>query len=332
MLTRVLKWIGLGVAGAALATVVGVGVTTSGAFLWRKLHPPAPPLNTQLATIIQRAARNDHMQLTYNANLDLHGSGDSSRVLVFVPFIPTGGRVPSPLSDEIRIYDVSHGRLVQRFRFHPTEATYDNRLKRRIFWDYTISILATQDFNGDGGDEIVANFRQEYADEEISRPVLINWNPATAQYQLTPFFPPPLFLVRSRRGQFGEQSLYARVARVRDLSNTQQPFRSVGAEQIEFAQRRGGPVRDRFVTLEAMYVVDAISHAQPTLFQFGWWSISLLSDKPDNGGCLNYPPGKLARAGTRPLLLRPPGGFVSFSRLFRDADAKSSSPRGPSYC
>lgn len=259
---RAAKWVGLGVAGAVLSTLVGAGVLSIGGALWNNVHPPPPPPAQQLERLIVAASRQG-MRLSYNNTADLRGTGEASRIVVFSPAFTTPA---AEKSEQLRIYDVRSGLLKEVFRFVPTE---QERFRGRTwFWRYDINVLAVTDINGDQGAEILVDFQKQYADALVSHPFVISWEASRDRYRVVPVFGRAALRLAMNRSHPGSQIFYNEIARIYNASDPRQRFQSVGAEYAEVvrADRHGADIA-------ALFVVSALDRARPLEMQVGFWSI-----------------------------------------------------------
>jgi hypothetical protein len=278
---RILRWLGIAVAGAAVATVVAAGVTSTVGWIRHETHPPPPPVSEQLAGIFHRHAQTGFV-VKAEATADLHGTGTDSRILIFGPdyFHPKISHPPR--SDRIEIYDDIRGRLHLAFSYAPTA-----RDPGYAPWTFGVELLAVRDVNGDREADVVASFNQEYADEYPPRPVVISWDPRVDRYLLRAVFGTPrsLTLVRSPHGLDGLQHVYELAVRVYDSDKPSIAFTSVAAETVVVLPSSSslgpGPV------LGALYVVGQRSHAEPLIVQLKFWSLG----GPFGGGAPACYPG-----------------------------------------
>jgi hypothetical protein len=108
---RVATWVGIAVAG----TLITLGVRTVVTRTVDLVNPSPPSLEAQLEKILRTSALKGY-QLAYSRSIDFRGPDRQSRVLVFRNF--SRGDIRGS-SDELRIYDLAHGRLQLAFAFQP---------------------------------------------------------------------------------------------------------------------------------------------------------------------------------------------------------------------
>ena len=138
---------------------------------WR---PPPAPIAEQLNGIVRDAARAG-LRVAETTEADLHGSGETSRILVLRSALRSERKRP----DELRIYDVSAGRLRLRFRFAPTPSR-----------EVTLRLAEVADIDGNGSTEIVASLDEIYIEYDTTSPALVGWDPRTDTYGISPMLTP----------------------------------------------------------------------------------------------------------------------------------------------
>jgi hypothetical protein len=148
-----------------LAAVAILSVLVLGGF--SKPTPPALPV--QVAELQRDAASHgEYMQPLGKGDLDLHGTGQASRLFVYT----SAGSRSAP-SDEIRIYDDEDGWLKPAFRFRPAEPGVRFRFRR------------VQDIDADGAAEVVGGYAAPDARAAMI-PFAIEWRPFAKHYRMVP--------------------------------------------------------------------------------------------------------------------------------------------------
>jgi hypothetical protein len=162
---------GAGIAGIVTAVVLVV---------WGFSTPTPPPMAAQIAAIERRAAKHgQYVRQAVGTALDLHGSGQASRLFVVSDSEVRRGE-PAP-SDELRIYDEHDGWLRRAFRFKPAEPG--------VKFDFR----AARDIDGDGAVEVVGGYAAPDARNAVL-PLAIEWQGFAQRYAIVPLDlgPPPL--------------------------------------------------------------------------------------------------------------------------------------------
>jgi len=305
------RWIAIVAIGAALTTLVGIGVATSGRYLWGLIHPPAPPISRQLDAIMTTASRQGQ-ELIYDLPVDLRGTGSTARVMIFQPTYPSPSNPFQP-SDEIRIYDLRGGWLRADLSFTPRGPP---RGKYQP-WPYLVSVLGVRNLTDAGAKGLIVSFGQEYVDDVIAHPVLIYWDPGSQTYRLLPLSSPStlrrLNLVSAPAGLPGRQDLYTHPALITDASGHHKSFLSYGAEEIDILPSQG-PLGISGIDLAAVYVVSQAAQVDVREVQVAYWTVELSDWPPTVSTCLAYPPH-------RPIILRA-SGPLAWRRLVRTAEMR----------
>ena len=162
---------GAGIAGIITAVVLVV---------WGFSTPTPPPMAAQIAAIERRAAKEGHyVRQVVGGALDLHGSGQDSRLFVVSDSEVRRGE-PAP-SDELRIYDEQDGWLRRAFRFRPAEP------------GVKFEFRGARDIDGDGAVEVVGGYAAPDARNAVL-PLAIEWQGFAQRYAIVPLDlgPPPL--------------------------------------------------------------------------------------------------------------------------------------------
>lgn len=153
--------------GAGAAAVMMVLVLALAGFS----APTPPPMAQQIAKLERRAAQDGQfMRAIVDKPVDLHGTGQQSRVFTSVAVSPRRGEAPS---EELRIYDDDDGWLEKAFRFRPADAGVKFELRGVL------------DVDGDGAAEIVGAFAAPDA-RNAMLPVAIDWQSLSQRYALVP--------------------------------------------------------------------------------------------------------------------------------------------------
>ena len=198
-------------AGTVAASVVLIGFVLLVSGFSTRTPPPIP---VQIAAIERRAANDgEYVRSLVNGPLDLHGTGQESRLFLF-----TRTRLrqadPAP-SDEIRIYDDQEGWLRQTFRFRPAGAGVQFRFR------------GARDIDADGATEVVGAFASpdgRYA----MLPFAIDWQAIDGRYAVVPLDLGPPVLSRTRMpNRFRVQArlyrkLYTDAVTIRDATSRQE--------------------------------------------------------------------------------------------------------------
>lgn len=155
---------GAGLAGALIVLVLVVaGFST----------PTPPPMSAQIAELERRAAEDGQfVRPVVGKAVDLHGTGEQSRVFTFTDADPRRGE-PAP-SEEVRVYDDDDdGWLREAFRFRPADP------------GVKFEFRGARDVDGDGAEEIVAAFAAPDA-RNAMLPVAIDWLSFHQRYAIVP--------------------------------------------------------------------------------------------------------------------------------------------------
>jgi hypothetical protein len=195
--------------GAGLAGVLLVFVLVVAGFS----TPKPPPMAVQIAALERRAAQDgEFVRSVVGKGVDLHGTGQQSRVFTFTVANPRRG-APAP-SEEVRVYDDEDGWLRPEFRFRPADA------------GVKFEFRAVRDVDGDGAAEIVGAFSAPDA-RYAMLPVAIDWQSLRQRYELVPLDlgPPELSRVHlPKRFRIAAQQYrdkYAAAVTIRDATGPQ---------------------------------------------------------------------------------------------------------------
>ena len=165
-------------ASQSITVLVTVLITTGMAFLWGRVTAgsPAPSVDVQLAELRETAVRQHEVLFVQPASL--HG-GLSYVVVSEQPIQESSffGR-----SDDIRIYDVNHGRLKKVFDFRPSP---DGREP----WRYRLD--GVQDLENTGTQEVIGGFWLliDSGGTRAFVPTVVSWDDATKRYVIEPLLP-----------------------------------------------------------------------------------------------------------------------------------------------
>jgi hypothetical protein len=167
----------------------------------------------QIAAIERGAAKDgQYARLVIGKPVDLHGTGEQSRVFVFTDAHVRQGD-PAP-SEELRIYDDRDGWLRRAFRFRPASPGVKFEFRRAL------------DIDGDGATEVVGGFAAPDARYAVL-PLAIDWQSIDQRYALVPLDLgpptlstiglPPRFRVQARL----YRKLYAAKVTIDDATSSQ---------------------------------------------------------------------------------------------------------------
>ncbi len=195
--------------GAGLAAIAIVLVLVAAGFS----TPTPPPIGVQIAELERRAAADGQfVRPVVGKGVDLHGTGEESRVFTFTVANPQRGD-PAP-SDEVRVYDDDGGWLRQALRFRPADP------------GVKFEFRGARDVDGDGAEEIIGAFSAPDA-RYAMLPVAIDWQSLSQRYEIVPLDlgPPDLsavdlpkqFQVAAR--QYRDK--YAAAVTIRDATSAQ---------------------------------------------------------------------------------------------------------------
>jgi hypothetical protein len=195
-------------AGAAIAGLITTVVLVG----WGFSTPTPPPMAAQIAAIERRAAQHgQYVRQVVGGALDLHGSGQESRLFVVSDSEVRRGE-PAP-SDELRVYDDEGGWLRHSFRFRPAEP------------GVKFEFRGARDVDGDGAVEVVGGYAAPDARNALL-PLALDWQSSAQRYALVPLDlgPPPLgsaelpkrFQVQARL----YREKYDRAVTIRDVSSS----------------------------------------------------------------------------------------------------------------
>lgn len=159
----------------------------------------------------------------------------TSRAIVRDPLGP-------PKSDEVRIYDLINGELMERFRYRPPAP--------RPGLAYEFSILKSGDLDGDGAGEVVGIFRTVVDNGQglleqagVEYPLAISWDPRHGEYRADPLLPDSFDEIdfgnvssdtRRRRRAYSTPLLLSR--------SRSEAVRAYGAEELTLTTHNGEPL------------------------------------------------------------------------------------------
>jgi hypothetical protein len=174
--------------------------------------PTPPPIAAQIADIEREAAEDgQHVRSLVSGSVDLHGTGQESRLLIFTELEPEGNAAPS---DEVRVYDDRDGWLREAFRFRPADPGVQFRFR------------GVRDIDGDSAAEIVGAFAAPDA-RYAMLPFAIDWEAVAQRYAIVglDLGPPPLSRValpkRFRVPAQQYRDRYAGAVTIRDATSPQ---------------------------------------------------------------------------------------------------------------
>lgn len=209
---RIANTLGLGsrkVVAAYVAALLGLAATASVSYVkdwWGlgeddKHSAELPPISTQVATVIRRAARRD-FDVEYHRVIDLRGTGLPVQTRLFVFRHPPRFDTEPPRSDELHIYETRGGRLhrAREFRPLPTKRQPSFPSGNPI----RIEVVRKTDLGRNGSVEVLALLQEVTAGAVVGHPVLIRWDPAQDRYDVLPLLKPRRVEVGGRSGPQGE--------------------------------------------------------------------------------------------------------------------------------
>ena len=155
-------------AGVAICAILIVFVLAVNGFS----TPTPPSMAAQIAGIQKTAAKDrQFVRLVGTEAVDLHGTGEESRVFTFTDDdVRPGDPIPS---EEVRIYDDKDGWLRPAFRFLPSSSGVKFEFRE------------TLDIDGDGAAEVVGAFAAPDA-RNAMLPVAIDWRSDAQRYAIVP--------------------------------------------------------------------------------------------------------------------------------------------------
>jgi hypothetical protein len=136
-------------------------------------------VNAQLDEIRHKIAAGQRFRakvLDHQPNLDLHGTGTKSHLMV----IGEDLLAPSQPND-VRIYDVVDDELQLRFRLWP-----EGKKVGKPLWNFQFTKII--DVDRDGTNEIVGMYHSLDSGDFKKYPVLIAWDDASSEYRISPLF------------------------------------------------------------------------------------------------------------------------------------------------
>jgi hypothetical protein len=181
VLLRLGRWIGEHVAATVLtlvvASAVGVAIT--------RIHGRKPPPIADQVDRIRATAAAKGSYAVINREVELHGTGVSSRLFLFRPRRATQDPVEGA-SDELRIYDIRNKRLKLAFRFQPKVQEVP----------YRFAVYGIGRFDETDREVIIGQYVHRYVDTSVPYPVALVWDESNQAYRLRPLLPERLNLRR----------------------------------------------------------------------------------------------------------------------------------------
>jgi hypothetical protein len=207
---------------------------------------------------VRREAAADGLYTFVNREVDLHGTGIRSRLLVFRKTPPHG--VPmTQTSDEIRIYDETGHKLSKRFKFRPEPSSISH-------YGYRFRLNSVKAFDSSDREEVLGSYSTVYMNAEVVRPIIIVWNEGAGQYQAHALLTAPIHLTGDAPSGYGGAAQYAGET-LRDTSAGIVLRRAQGTEGFTIIRRGEYPL------LLATFVAGADCHACPPTIQLKGWQL-----------------------------------------------------------
>lgn len=223
------------ISGVIFVALAGWGAVSIAELVVRHFQPPS--LSSQLSTILRKEAERSWVS-SYDAPLDLHGVGQTSRVLI-LRWSPAGGSSAVPggsgalRSDEIRVYDVRGGRFRLAFSYEPRLILQDKRYPTGN--PTSIRVVSTEDVDLNGGRDLITSFDEDFGDELIAHPVVIRWSDATQRYSVVPLLDAGLLGSGNQRVRNRPPSL----ASLRHPTTLTEYAHRLYSQAVTFADARG---------------------------------------------------------------------------------------------
>jgi hypothetical protein len=142
------------------------------------LNPMPAPISTQVASILADAAK-DHLEPVYEREIDLQGTGSTSKLVLLRPELLSPNA--ESRSDEIRLYQADGQRLHLVYAARPLPVGGEI--------GYEIKLLSVGSFDKTDRQEALFSLYAKYADEREPRPVALLWNDARQTYELQALLP-----------------------------------------------------------------------------------------------------------------------------------------------
>jgi hypothetical protein len=164
--------------GGALVAVLALGLWAAGQFAGPE------PVSRQLARVLDDATE-AHQRVVFNKTVDFRGTGEKEHVLVLhdraLEADAGGASAPSPgealaRSDELRVYDVRHSKLVEVFQFSPEHAAGGA--------SYVFRPGMAKDLDGNGSEEMIGGFARFDSPTIQPVPVTVFWDDETKSYAI----------------------------------------------------------------------------------------------------------------------------------------------------
>jgi hypothetical protein len=151
--------------------LLSLGAITAVLWVIHQLNPPPSPISEQLQREFELAAA-EGKSVSFNKQIDLHGTGRDSSVVVFQP-VKTVQSAQAP-SDELRIYDVIDEKLVRRFTFRSTSGEGVS---------YSLTPVTAEDIDANGSLELIVPTSRDFANSRFHSPYLIHWDAREDRYE-----------------------------------------------------------------------------------------------------------------------------------------------------
>jgi hypothetical protein len=169
----------IGIFVGAICAVLGIGAT----FMTSSAAPPQPTATataTPLPAIadqwlsVQKTLAKQGWSIRSRRREVLRDDGRESTILTLRPKDPESARTRS---DQVRIFDVTNGRLVQTFTFEPSE-----RGDCQTAFNFRVLGVGRFEDDEDTRDLIATFSTNDDGPQGIQIPVVISWDPVTAKF------------------------------------------------------------------------------------------------------------------------------------------------------
>lgn len=262
---------GTAIAGSFIDNVAGT--------VWEAVAQPdpTPTISAQIDSIGRGFARDGRSRVLYE-EVDLHGNGEKSYVMVFQDNAMSDYTATTKLrSDTLVIYDEQDGTLEQAFEFTP---------RWTDLLPFEFQLLAAGDLNGDSRPELVGAFAEKGMGEFFPTPHVIRWDDATQKYKIRGAIqePPSVVKVKSP-GSFAEGSWkqYARLRTIRDKGSNRK-YEGYASEGFTVVISTNEPP-----VLVGAFVSRAEAHCCTELWQVVGWSLQFEGKNLRTYECVGYP-------------------------------------------